>query len=200
MSGTMESLRFEMSHAAFARAMFMRYARVWIAVTAIVVAGCGVAGIVADIRWIIVGLMVVCIVAPMLLALLYFYHGLRPACVVNVLPHTLTLAESSLQATMWPRVKIEKGGEKEGEKEEEHDESRSETPGMEDAEEVRPVAFREFTYTSLRPYTVGLDSITLPVDSAAGGGFLWIPRHAFSTPKDFESFVDHLGRRMEKAK
>lgn len=59
-----------------------------LAIAALVAAALGIA---IDLRWLIIGLMVVCIVTPMVIAFLYFNYGLRPESFVNIVPHTVRI-------------------------------------------------------------------------------------------------------------
>lgn len=92
---------FRMGASRFALEMIFRYAGVWlITLAAIALAGV-IFGLVVDIRWFVLGLMVSFIIFPLLLAFLYYYYALRRDCVVNYLPHRLSIMpDSGLVATM----------------------------------------------------------------------------------------------------
>ena len=70
--------RFAMGRGEFARAMMTRFGmRWWGLLFFLVVAGAVAAAVVADLRWLVVALMLAFIVAPMVAAFLYFSFGLR---------------------------------------------------------------------------------------------------------------------------
>ncbi|MDE6668249.1 MAG: hypothetical protein K2K26_01040, partial [Muribaculaceae bacterium] len=54
-----------------------------------------------------------------------------------------------------------------------------------------PAVIHLFSLDSLRPYTVGLDSVTIPI---AGKGFLWISSSAFSNPDGLTIFMQALNQ------
>lgn len=172
---------FRMSRAAFAASMTRLYAMKWIWGAAAAVAVCGLAGAIIDVRWLIVALMVVFIVAPMVFAFLYFHYGLRLSCACNVLPHSLSFSERGITAT----VETACGA------------------GGDDAEGARcgvaETKIREFFFPagSFRRYHVAPDGVVLPL-SAPDGGFLWIPANAFPSPSDFNEAVGMIGRCLRR--
>lgn len=91
-----ESREFSMSAGRFALEMIFRYAWVWLlTVCAAALAGL-IVGIIVDIRWLVVALMVVTIIMPMLLVFQYYYFGLRREAYVNTLPHTIIAGNDGL--------------------------------------------------------------------------------------------------------
>lgn len=169
--------RFAMPSSLMARRLVALHGWPWIAALAVLAlsAALGAAG--GDLRWLIVAFMVICLLAPMVMAFLYFHYGLRPGCVVNVLPHTCTLTPSGLQVDVWRRPAPD---------------------DPEPTEEIPPARTRTFPYASIRPWTVGLDSVTLPLAPDCGGGFIWIPARAFDSPGDFTIFMKLLGQAMSR--
>ncbi|MCM1152175.1 MAG: hypothetical protein NC328_00770 [Muribaculum sp.] len=57
-------------------------------------------GIFVDLRWIIVALMIICIIAPMIAAFLYIWHALKPVTAINTLPHSIRETPDSLIITV----------------------------------------------------------------------------------------------------
>ncbi|MDE6668077.1 MAG: hypothetical protein K2K26_00170 [Muribaculaceae bacterium] len=96
------TVRFEMPHRIMATRLMTIYGRPWLYGAAILTAAAGIAAI-FDLRWLIVGLMILLIATPLMLALLYLNYGLRPACVANVLPHTVELLPDALRVKVWAR-------------------------------------------------------------------------------------------------
>ena len=66
-----------------------------------------IAGIIIDVRWAIVFLMVVFIVIPLLMSFLYFFHGLRPTTAANVVPHTLIFTDNGITVRILEEEKEE---------------------------------------------------------------------------------------------
>jgi hypothetical protein len=60
-------------------------------------------GVAADLRFAILGLMLIFLVLPMLLAFVYFKHGLTLENALNILPHTLTVSEKGITIQTYKR-------------------------------------------------------------------------------------------------
>ena len=92
---------FKMSATNFMLTFIFRYAWIWIlALSMVGVAGL-VTGIVIDLRWFIVGLMIILIVLPMIAAYLYYSFALRVECFVNTVNHTVSCGVTSLEVKMY---------------------------------------------------------------------------------------------------
>lgn len=140
---------------AMIRKMAFRFATLPMIVLAILIAAAAVAAI-ADIRWLIVALMLACIVAPMVMAWLYLYYGLRPECFVNILPHKVRIDTKGI------RVIILQANEEDG-KEEEYKETEY-----------------YFEGASLKPFTIGMKAISVPVSRKNKvTGFIILPADPF---------------------
>lgn len=72
--------------------------------TALVLTGAGLMG---DLRWIIMALMVIFIAMPMMLAYLFIWHMLKPAVVVNSTPHFVEITADMLHLTSRIELKDE---------------------------------------------------------------------------------------------
>lgn len=159
---------FTMPRQKFALLMLRMYGMPWVGGAVVALMLCGVLAAAHDLRWIIVGLMVVCIVAPMVLALLYLNHGTRRPCVANVLPHYLEFTPEGVSATLVD-------------------------------EEQQPVATYRFDSALLKPYTVGLNSVVLPLHKPEGG-FLWVPLSAFPDTEAFTAAIAMAGEAIAGGK
>lgn len=179
----MESDVFRMSRGKFAMTMARLYGTPWIAGAAILAAASAIIGTAHDIRWLIVALMIVMIIAPMALALLYFNHGLKPASVLNILPHSIAADDGCLTIRVFDKMP----GEKKCDEEDEEDDKK--LPAV--------TAVREIPTASLKPYHVGMDSIVIPVDGK-DGGFLWVPVSAFHSPDGFNAMMDEVNRCIQE--
>lgn len=76
-----------MSRGAFLRTLARMKARRPLALLATAVTAAVAAGIFIDVRWSIVALMLVTVVAPMIMAFLYIVWAISPRCLHNVHPH-----------------------------------------------------------------------------------------------------------------
>lgn len=91
---------FRMSASNFMLTFIFRYAWIWIiALSCLGLIGL-VVGIVVDIRWFILGLMVILIVLPMIAAFLYYTFALKPECYINTIEHNIEINQNGLDITM----------------------------------------------------------------------------------------------------
>lgn len=91
---------FKMSASNFMSTFLFRYAWLWLlSLSALGVAGL-VIGITVDIRWLILGLMLIFIVIPLVATFIYYYFALKPECYVNTTCHTLEFDENGITATL----------------------------------------------------------------------------------------------------
>lgn len=95
---------FRMPAGSFGREIMRRFAPWWVwGGVALAVAGMAAAFILRDVRWAILGLMVLLIMLPMALAICYYNHALCRECFVNVLPHTVAVEDGKLEVTLLER-------------------------------------------------------------------------------------------------
>lgn len=87
---------FSVSQGKLLAGILLRERRGWLTVCAIVIAAATVAGIMFDLRILILTLMITMIVIPSVMALLYLNHALKPVCALNALPHRVALHADSL--------------------------------------------------------------------------------------------------------
>ncbi len=115
------------------------------------------AGILFDIRWLIVFFLLICVVAPMILAFLFFYHGLRPSTASNLLPHSVEVSDDGIAVSSYRHC--------------------------EDSENLEFVATRNYPFSSIRRLLASSDAVTALL-SAPDKGFIWIPIAAFSSKEE----------------
>lgn len=111
-----------------------------------------VAGIIFDIRWLIVFFLIMCLAVPMIMAFLFFYHGLRPSTSSNILPHTVEIGEVGITVSSYRKIN--------------------------DSDSLEFIVAHTYPFSSIRRLMTNPDGITvllLPPDK----GFLWIPLEAF---------------------
>lgn len=139
-----------------------RYAAgIWIGAAAI--AGAGIAGSMWDVRWLIVALMLLLVLAPGVAALLYLGAATRPVSAANTLPHRIEFDPDGLRLMIRPLS------------DDTLEDSETAT------EEARSVAVA-VPYTDIR--SIGTDSSAITV-RLTDRQFVGIPYSAFSNP-------DHL--------
>lgn len=166
-------------------ALFMRHGTPWLIAIAVCVVASVVAGAVWDSRFYIVALIVIFLLLPPAAAFLYFIHGLRPATVLNSVDHTVGITGENIVVTVWP-PKVRKEGSRVFDPVAERERLR----GLSMDNSPRTV---RFPLSSVRPYTVGLSSVTLPLqDGRESLGFLILPLSAFPNPGAMQDFLQAL--------
>ena len=99
---------YRMSAGSFGREIMRRFAPWWVwGGVALAVAGMVTACVLSDVRWAILGFMVLLIMLPMALAICYYNHALCRECFVNVLPHTVGVQDGILVVTLLERQEPE---------------------------------------------------------------------------------------------
>ena len=158
-----------MSGGAFFGRLLWLYGRWTVAVLTLLVAGFAVAALaLSDVRFAVLALMAVCLVAPMVAAMLYIVYGLKPLCSMNAAHHTVALCSGGVAVTLYRRA-------------EEQEE-----------EVMRPLATRRIEAAQLRPYIIGGSDICVPLGARGRDGFLWLPASAFPSQQDFLQFTQSL--------
>lgn len=103
---------FKMPAGSFGREIMRRFAHWWIwGGVALAFVGFVAAVLLGDVRWAILGLMVLLIMLPMALAMCYYNHALCRECFVNVLPHAVDIEEDVLVVTLLEKQKEENDGQ-----------------------------------------------------------------------------------------
>ncbi len=101
---TETSAIFRMSAGSFGREIMRRFAPWWIwGGVALFVTGIVAAFALSDVRWAIVGLMVLLIMLPMAMAICYYNHALCRECFVNVLPHSVGIMDGCIVVTLYEK-------------------------------------------------------------------------------------------------
>lgn len=95
---------FRMPAGSFGREIMRRFAPWWIwGGVALFIVGIVAAFAMGDVRWAIVGLMVLLIMLPMALAICYYNHALCRECFVNVLPHAVHILDGDIVVTLYEK-------------------------------------------------------------------------------------------------
>lgn len=79
--------------------LVLLYGKVWIIISVIGLFLSLLLGMIVEPKWFVVMFIWVCIVLPMLLIFLYFYHGLLPLNAINISPHHITINDDEIIIT-----------------------------------------------------------------------------------------------------
>lgn len=148
-----ETLKFQMSQGRMASRLVAAYGRPWIIGLASLLLAAAIASA-ASWMFAVAGLMLALVVAPGVMAVLYFAYALKPATALNVLPHKLIFTDSEIEVLIDPMAPLE-GEEPSGPKR---------------------VAFAMRDIKETAAYRDGI-SISL-----GSKGFLWAPYYSFEGP------------------
>jgi hypothetical protein len=177
----MESKVYRMGGGSFALEMLFRYAGIWMLLLSVTALTGIILGITIDLRWFVIGLMVVFVVIPMVLAFLYYYFGLRRECFINTIPHTVVVNNAGVTV----RMHLPDNG--------------SDEPGAEgsSAESDKEPRIREefFPYVQMQPYRIGSKSVIIPLRTPAKG-FIWIPADAFEEQEELAEALQLIDTRI----
>lgn len=208
----------------------MLHGRWWaIGLLTVVVAGVAAAFAVDDVRWLICGLMVLLIVAPMVMALLYVNYALDADCAFNVLPHKLSLHSEGVMIRILTRAAADDGDgdceEAAGDDDEWGSEKRrkrkrkrkkslwddmdessddSKPDAAEAEEERRDANCEERIVERIVPYAA-LQPVRLGMGAVVvlwrdnRRGIMLVPPGAFSDKAGFEGFVSELSALIRRA-
>lgn len=142
---------YQMPAVRFCRELMRRFAPKWLWIgVALFVAGM-IAGIVVDVRWTIVGFMILLISIPQGMAVAYYRNALKPECFINKVPHSVRLEDGNIYVTVFRK---------------------SDDPELKDSmEPIRTYCFPAESVTG-RSIT---DGDTYYEINHENRGFLWIP-------------------------
>lgn len=168
---------FRIANKKFAVEMFRRYGAVWVWISVSMVAVATALAIFHDSRWVIVVLMIVFLVAPAVLAWLYFYHGLKPVSAVNVVEHRVAFGSDGMAIIVYPKPAVEEDGAPQ--------------------DTYRTEQLLNIGYDRVAGIEVGLSSVSLPVDKGRGG-FLCVPAAAFEAEEDFKEAMDRVAKGIRR--
>lgn len=182
---------YKMNGLRFASEMIFRYGGTWLlSLSAVGVIGI-VAGIVVDLRWLVLALMVVFIVIPMVMAYIYYYYGLRKECYVNVVEHTARIDDESIVMTLL----LPSAAQVEDTESEETENNVIDCSASDSTVEKRRVDVA-FPYSDLKRLEMGMNSIVIKF-KINRKGFLWIPANAFTDEAQFVKVYDALSQKIE---
>lgn len=183
----MESKVFKMSGTIFVTEMLFRYSGAWLlGLFSMALLGV-ILGVTVDLRLLVIGLMVVFVVLPMVLAFLYYYYGLRRECFINTIPHSLLIGDDGLTVRMI--LTADNTDEEEEITEDSHDSS--------DKSVATRIRDEFFSYSQMLPYRIGSKSVTIPLRTP-DKGFIWIPADAFDDNTELASALELIDTRVRQ--
>lgn len=172
--GSLETGRFRMPAGRFASRLAIYYAILPIAIMSVAIIACIITGLLMspiDLRWIVGGLMLLFIAAPMLLAFLYISRGFSRGCFVNTLNHSIRFSQTCILVSVYPRYN-------------------------EEGEEAPEAAEFQYSYRSVERIDAGGDAVTLRLGEH-DKGFLWIPYAAFGDQEMLQSAMRRVHAGMK---
>lgn len=187
---------FKMPHAQFVRALAARFGgtRLLMALCVLLAATLA-AGLLADWRWAVVALMLIFVAAPMVAAYLYFAHGLRRECYVNIAPHTVSISPQGLKVEVsvmpYPTDETDAEAAAESVGEAAAESSQAAEQKQETAAEPLRTYTLEIDRRRLGRYTIDPRGITIRIESP-DPGFIRLPYSAFASEQEFARAVELL--------
>lgn len=156
---------YRMSASSFARAMFRRFAPwwMWTVIAAGVVAI--IVGFMTDLRWSVVGFMLILVILPPALAFVYYSHALCRECFINTMPHTVAVQHNMLTVMLYV-----------------HDDE------QEDKDAMKPLRAECFGPQSLVGWSQTPDGDMVEL-ADTHRGFLWIMPGCWDDDSEYARFV-----------
>lgn len=131
------------------------------------------AGVIIDVRWILVCAMIVLIALPMVMLFLYYYYGLLERCYFNATEHSLTLDDDGILITMNFKTYNEDV----------------------DSEELKQRTFK-LKYDELCPCVGAPGAVIYPI-ARPTKGFLWLPVKGFKDYSEFQKAMELIKLKKE---
>lgn len=179
------SRKFRMGSGDFFTYLIFKYGAAWL-LSLLVVALVGLTlGIVVDIKWFVLGLMVIFVVIPMAMSIFYYFYGLKKGFFVNMVNHTIEVTDDAIKISVLPKAVAKEDSDKD-----------SETADNE-VEEVKPVDYY-FSYSELSGMREGRKAIIFPLKKYKDG-FIWIPFDAFENENDFSKVVAFIDSKVSES-
>lgn len=171
--------------------LFYLHARPLILILSLLALALLAAGIFIDIRWAIVFLMIVFIVAPMAMSFLYFYHGLKPATAANVVPHYITFTPEGFSLDIIEREADPKWNDDTEQEPESGEEDKNDQESEVKEKETKIRYTIPYPYPSIKQCRPGRDGYIITFDDSAAG-FVWIPYTLLAGQADMKNIIASL--------
>lgn len=148
------------------------------------------AAVLVDVRAVIIAFMILCLVLPMVMAFVYFYHALAPATALNLLPHSLRVVDQTLEITLYQAVQSAAEEAQAPQSSEPEYEPECEPECEPEYEPFRTVSY---PLRWMQRYTVGATYVVMPVRSDTRSyGWLYLPLSAFDSAAALKQFIDSV--------
>lgn len=197
-----ESDEFKMTGARFVSEMIFSYGAPWMLSLSITALVGLVFGIAIDLRWLVIGLMIVFLIIPMFLMFLYYYYGMRKECYVNIIPHTLSVRDDGISLNLRFPIYSEDDYDDQSDREEEENELssiESATEKMPDLSNKTIERVESFPFGMMESVRVGNNALKIYL-KFPHKGFIWIPVEAYQNKDDIELLYEILDKRINAIK
>lgn len=169
--------------------MMYLYAFPFIGILMLMILGAALAGIIYDIRWAIVSLMILFIVAPFLMSYLYFFHGLRPLTASNKANHTISFEDDAFTLSIFGKKEDDAGYEDREDKEPEPSGREEETADNHLKSEEWIIRHQFTVPYSLKDRLIAGSDGYIILFRTPHKGFLWLPYDSFNHPEDMRNVI-----------
>lgn len=180
----MQSAVFRMGKGNLASHLLMMHGVLWLICMSVLALLALVSCLFVDLRWGVVFLMIVFLIAPMVLAFLFFFYGLQQFTAVNTVYHSIALTDEGMIINVYDKKRQDKGNSDEKD-------SKGQNEGFD------LLLTYKVSYSDLGRINVGMKSVTFPVREK-GKGFVWIPMNAFDDSRAFSDFIGLISSGMER--
>lgn len=162
--------------------LILLYGWPWIGALSVAFFATVAIGIFIDLRWVVISMMLIFLIAPLLIAYLYFYHGLKQMTAINVVPHILTLSDADIIVDI-PAKDIQT---------DRSTDNSTDIPTRED-EDCKAAQWRRllFPYSSFQGLLTASSGYLLMATNKENG-FLWIPYTSIADENTLKHFHEML--------
>ncbi len=187
--------------------LLLLYGWRWLLVLTLAVLVTMFIGILVDVRWAIISLMLIFIATPLLMAYLFFYHGLKPITAINVVPHELAIEEKGVTVIIPEQIFTEQKGRDKSEYQK-RDDRETEQKCKIDSKGVSGIHNNEisvkrekriifYLYSDFRSHYTGNTGFLLMARDITKG-FLWLPYSSFQDSQQREMFLSEFHKSQPK--
>ncbi len=171
---------FKIKGGTISRTMMTLYGKSWILWTLTIMLPFIVAGIIFDLRWVIIALMLLFIIMPMMLAALYFYYGMNRISVINSTYHKFEFSSKSIRAYIYSKelpTQIQAST------------STDTVISDEDKPDYTLRSQIDIPYSIIKDFVVGMQEVILRTN-LNGRGFLLLPLSSFQDKQIFAKTLE----------
>lgn len=151
--------------------MVRQFGLKWIFALGVVVCIPAAISLAYDLRWLVVALIFLLLVGPMMLAFLYFHHGLKKLSVANVVDHKLEFFPDRLKITIFAQTDQPDAADY-------------------DSDKQRLYSY-DMDYSRISKIDISMSGVEMSVDNGKEG-ILCIPADVFVGEDDFSRAMDMM--------